>query len=78
MNEFTRPLPPPAPEAVQDRGVLTARDAAWERGKRMAEVIGPLADLPGVRHNRDDEVVRNEIVRANKNTLGIEYVVLLR
>lgn len=43
-------------EPVRDRGVLTARDEAWNRAAMAAAVIGPLADLPSVGHARADAV----------------------
>jgi len=38
--------------SVQDRGLLTESDEAWERAVRVAAVIGPLAVLPRLDRDR--------------------------
>lgn len=41
--------------SVEDRGLLTVSDEAWEHAVRAAAVIGALADLPRLGHDRVDD-----------------------
>jgi len=42
-------------EAVHNRGVLSAPDVAWERAVLMAQMVGPLSELPVIGFARADE-----------------------